>query len=79
MGLAVCVETVVIGALLPRLGTLGWSDTATADRGIESAQRYTDTGSDRPDDDSRQARTRVGSFGAGPMLAVPLVIVARGV
>ena len=78
MGLAVCVETVVIGALLSRLGTIGWSDTAMADRGIESAQRYTNAGSDRPDDDSRQARTRVGSFGAGPMLAVPLVTSVRG-
>jgi hypothetical protein len=35
------------------------------DRGTENARRYTDTGSDRPDDDSRQAMTRVGSFGTG--------------
>ncbi|PSQ17310.1 hypothetical protein BRD02_03515 [Halobacteriales archaeon QS_8_69_73] len=63
------VETVVIGALLPRFETLGWSGTAMANRGTENARRYTDTGSNRPEDDSRQAMTRVGSFGAGLTLA----------
>jgi hypothetical protein len=49
-----------------------------AGRGIENAQRYMDTGSDWSEDDSRRAMTRVGSFGAGLMLAVPLVTAARG-
>ena len=65
VGLAVRVETVVIGALLPRFETLGRSGTAMADRGTENARRYTDTGSDRSDDDSRQAMTRVGSSAPG--------------
>ena len=67
-----------VGALLLGFGTLGWSGSAMAGRGIENAQRYMDTGSDWSEDDSRRAMTRVGSFGAGLMLAVPLVTAARG-
>ncbi len=72
------VKTFAVGALLLGFGTLGWSGSAMAGRGIENAQRYMDTGSDWSEDDSRRAMTRVGSFGAGLMLAVPLVTAARG-
>ena len=71
-------NTFAVGALLLGFGTLGWSGSAMAGRGIENAQRYMDIGSDWSEDDSRRAMTRVGSFGAGLMLAVPLVTAVRG-
>lgn len=71
------VNTFAVGALLLGFGTLGWSGSIMAGRGIENAQRYMETGSDWSEDDSRRAMTRIGSFGAGLMLAVPLVTAAR--
>ena len=57
VGLAVRLKTVVIGALLLRFETLGWSGTATADRDTamagrdtENARRYTNTDSDRSEE-----------------------------
>jgi hypothetical protein len=72
------VKTFAVGALLLGFGTLGWSGSVMAGRGIETAQRYMETGADWSETDSRRAMTRVGSFGAGLMLAVPLVTAARG-
>ena len=72
------VNTFAVGALLLGFGTLGWSGSVMAGRGIENAQRYMETDTDWSEDDSRRAMTRVGSFGAGLMLAVPLVTAARG-
>ena len=72
------VKTFAVGALLLGFGVLGWSGSAMAGRGIENAQRYMETNTDWSEDDSRRAMTRVGSFGAGLMLAVPLVTAARG-
>jgi len=72
------VKTFAVGALLLGFGTLGWSGSMMAGRGIENAQRYMETDTDWSEDDSRRAMTRVGSFGAGLMLAVSLVTAARG-
>ena len=72
------VKTFAVGALLLGFGTLGWSGSVMAGRGIENAQRYMETDTDWSEDDSRRAMTRVGSFGAGLMLAVSLVTAARG-
>ena len=44
--------------------------------GIENAQRHLDTGTDWNEADSRRAMARIGSFGAGVMVAVPLLAVA---
>ena len=73
------VKTFAVGALLLGFGTLGWSGSVMAGRGIENAQRYMETDTDWSEADSRRAMTRVGSFGAGLMLAVPLVTAVRGV
>jgi hypothetical protein len=72
------VKTFAVGALFLGFGTLGWSGSVMAGRGIENAQRYMETDTDWSEADSRRAMTRVGSFGAGLMLAVPLVTAARG-
>ena len=72
------VKTFAVGALLLGFGTLGWSGSVMAGRGIENAQRYMETNTDWSEDDSRRAMTRIGSFGAGLMLAVPLVTAALG-
>jgi hypothetical protein len=72
------VKTFAIGALLLGFGTLGWAGSVMAGRGIENAQRYMETNTDWSEPDSRRAMTRVGSFGAGLMLAVPLMTAARG-
>ena len=72
------VETFAVGALLFGFGTLGWSGSVMAGRGVESEQRYMETDTDWSEDDSRRAMIRVGSFGAGPIPAVPLVTAARG-
>ena len=72
------VKTFAVGALLLGFGMLGWSGSVMAGRGIENAQRYMETGADWSEDDSRRAMTRVGSFGAGLMLAVSLLTAARG-
>jgi hypothetical protein len=72
------LETFAVGALPLGSGTLGWSGSIMAGRRIETAQRYMETGTDWSETDSRRAMTRGGSFGAGLMLAVPLVTAARG-
>ena len=72
------VKTFAFGALLLGFGVLGWSGSVMAGEGIENAQRYMETGSDWSEADSRRAMTRVGSFGAGLMVAVPLLTAARG-
>ena len=71
------MKTFAVGALLLGFGVLGWSGNVMASRGIENAQRYIDTDTDWSEDDSRRAITRVGSFGAGLMLAVPSVTAVR--
>jgi hypothetical protein len=76
-GETVRVKTFAVGALLLGFGVLGWSGNVMASRGIENAQRYIDTDTDWSEDDSRRAMTRVGSFGAGLMLAVPSVTAVR--
>jgi hypothetical protein len=72
------VKTFAFGALLLGFGVLGWAGSVMAGEGIENAQRYMETGSDWSEADSRRAMTRVGSFGAGLMVAVPLLTAARG-
>ena len=72
------VKTFAFGALILGFGVLGWSGSVMAGEGIENAQQYMETGWDWSEADSRRAMTRVGSFGAGLMLAVPLVTAARG-
>jgi hypothetical protein len=65
-----------LGALVFGFGTLGWSSSILFGTGIENAQRHLDTGTDWNEADSRRAMARIGSFGAGVMVAVPLLAVA---
>jgi hypothetical protein len=65
-----------LGALVFGFGTLGWSSSIMFGTGIENAQRHLDTGTDWNEADSRRAMARIGSFGAGVMVAVPLLAVA---
>ena len=62
-----------LGALLLGFGTLGWSGSVMAGRGIENMQRYLETGSDWTERDSRRAMTRVAGFGLGLMVGAPLL------
>ena len=65
-----------LGALVFGFGTLGWSSSILFGTGIENAQRHLDTGIHWNEADSRRAMARIGSFGAGVMVAVPLLAVA---
>jgi len=65
-----------LGALALGFGTLGWASSILFGTGIENAQRHLETGTDWSEADSRRAMARIGSFGSGVMLAVPLLVVA---
>jgi hypothetical protein len=62
-----------LGALCLGFGTLGWSGSVMAGRGIENMQRYLETGSDWTERDSRRAMTRIAGFGLGLMVGAPLL------
>ena len=62
-----------LGALLLGFGTIGWSGSVMAGRGIENMQRYLETGSDWTERDSRRAMTRIAGFGGGVMVGAPLL------
>lgn len=62
-----------LGALALGVGTLGWSGSVMAGRGIENLQRHLDATTDWTERDSRRAMTRVGGFGLGVMVGASLV------
>jgi len=59
--------TFALGTLLMGFGTVGWSGSIMAGRGIEEMQRHLDTGTGWTEADSRRAMTRIAGFGAGMM------------
>lgn len=66
-----------LGALALGFGTLGWSGSVMAGRGIEAMQAHLDTGGGWTERDSRRAMVRVAAFGLGLMggasVVAPLV------
>lgn len=62
------ITVFAVGALLLGFGTLGWSGSAMAGRGIENMQRHLETNTDWTEPDSRRAMARVAAFGLGLMV-----------
>lgn len=64
--------TFALGTLVMGFGTVGWSGSIMAGRGIEEMQRHLDTGTGWTEADSRRAMTRIAGFGAGMMIGTVL-------
>jgi hypothetical protein len=62
-----------LGAVFLGFGVLGWSGSIFAGRGIESMQRYMETGTDWTERKSRRAMARLVGVGLGVMVCVSVI------
>jgi len=66
------------GLLAFGFGLPGWLSRILFGRCIENVQRHLDTETNRTETGSRRAMARVGFFGTGVILAVPLLAALSG-
>jgi hypothetical protein len=78
-GVATAADTgFLVGLVAFGFGLLGWAGSIIAGPGLEAMQAQLETASGWSEADSRRAMARIGSFGAGVMLAAILVGTALG-
>ena len=68
----------MLGTLAFGFGLVGWAGSIMAGDGLEAMQTHLDTDTGWTEADSRRAMARIGSFGAGLMLAAVVVGTALG-